>query len=393
MKKILFVDDEILVLQGLKRSLRSMREVWEMSFEDDPEKALGRIKEESFDVIVSDMRMPKISGIDVLKACREHCPRAVRIGLSGYADSDMQFQAASVAHQYFAKPCEPSQLVQSIDSITRLQERVSNPELLEVVQSLTSIPSLPTLYTEVTMEAAREGGSLARVGEIIAQDVGMTSKVLQLVNSAHFGLTSEISSPAEAATALGIDTLRTLIVSAQVFSAFEEVCDQQEYTALWDHCLAVSEIAPNVAEQLGLDRKSIDQARLAGMLHDIGQLLILSELPHATNPIKTLVGSGMVTRTSAEQDLLGCSHADLGAYTLTLWGFYLPVVEAVAYHHNPIEACNRSVTPLSAVHIANAIANTGQANADAELDRGYLESIGITETTTEACLQLRSTPG
>lgn len=386
MKRVLFVDDEVLVLQGLRRTLRPMRDRWKMVFEEDPERAVELIRAEDFDVIVSDMRMPKYSGIDVLEAAKEHCPIAVRIGLSGFANSDMQFEAARVAHQYFAKPCDLTELVAAIDSVTRLQHRLNNPELQQLVQSLTSLPSIPSLYTEVTQEATAENGSLDRVGEIVAKDLGMTSKILQLVNSAHFGLTAEVNSPSQAASILGFDTLRTLILAIKVFSGFREK-GAESITSLWEHCLGVGDLAARVARHMELDRKSIEQARLAGMLHDIGQLLIISERAEDYRAISSIISKQGVQRVDAEQEVLGCTHADIGAYILTLWGFFAPVVEAVAHHHHPHESGNSELSPLTAVHVANVVHRQLRGDGD-EIDADYLGALGIDDSATDDFLSL-----
>ena len=227
MKQVLFVDDETKILDGLKRLLRPVRDRWEMHFESSSAKALERIENGHFDVVVSDMRMPTYTGVDVLRHTKEHCPDAVRIGLSGYADSQLALEAAQVTHQFLAKPCNAEKLVASVDSVVRLQERLGDEKLRRSIGGLTNLPSLPSLYLRITEEAASPTGSLESVGEIIASDLAMTAKILQLVNSAYFGLRSDVSSPVQATRVLGLDAVRAIVVTVELFSSPGEDADER----------------------------------------------------------------------------------------------------------------------------------------------------------------------
>lgn len=188
MREILFVDDESNVLDGLRRMLRPMRRDWSMNFVDSGEAALEHISHEGCDVIVSDMRMPGMDGVELLGTVGQECPKAVRIALSGHAEMEMLLESVCAAHQYLAKPCDDETLKATIERACALRDLLSDERLTGLVTQLDSLPSLPTLYTEVTEELARSDSSLARAGEIIGKDVAMSAKVLQLVNSAFFGL-------------------------------------------------------------------------------------------------------------------------------------------------------------------------------------------------------------
>src|SRR5688572_86255 len=106
MNRILFVDDESRVLDGLARMLRGRRNVWNMSFAVGGAAALKRLDTETFDVVVSDLRMPDIDGLAVLTYARDKQPGAVRIALSGQTDLRMLTQTVSIVHQLLAKPCD-----------------------------------------------------------------------------------------------------------------------------------------------------------------------------------------------------------------------------------------------------------------------------------------------
>lgn len=374
MKQVLFVDDEPMILQGLKRLLRPVRDRWEMHFEADSVRALERIEQQHFDVVVSDMRMPNYTGVDVLRHAKQHCPDAVRIGLSGYADAQLALEAAQVTHQFLAKPCDGEKLVCAVDRVVRLQDRLDSEDLRRNIGAVSSLPSLPSLYVRITQEAAAPNGTLETVGEIIGQDLAMTAKILQLVNSAYFGLRSEISSAVQATTILGLDAIRAIVLTVELFDSLDENVEPADVNALWEHSVATGGLAKRVAEHLDLARNDVDQALLGGMLHDVGKLIEISKIQRAYRLVKGLVEKAGLTSTQAEEQLLGCTHADIGAYLLTLWGFSSPVVEAVAYHHSPGESLDTGPTPLTAVHVANALT---RIHPNATLDRAYLTRLGV----------------
>ena len=103
--RILFVDDEPLVLQGLQRMLRPMRNEWEMAFVESGRRALEEMATLPFQVVVSDMRMPGMNGAQFLSHVQELYPRTVRLILSGHADKDLIMKCVGTAHQFLAKPC------------------------------------------------------------------------------------------------------------------------------------------------------------------------------------------------------------------------------------------------------------------------------------------------
>src|SRR5216683_1384998 len=228
-KRILFVDDEVNVLQGLRRMLNPMRHEWEMVFVESGQEALALLAQAPCDVIVSDMRMPgsdmRMPGMDgtqLLTQVMERFPLTVRIILSGYADSAMILKAVGPVHQYLAKPCDAATLQLTIARACALRSLLADPTLQGLVAGMQTLPSLPTLYLEVLEAVQDPQGSLERVGDIMSRDISMTAKMLQLVNSAFFGLRRHVSNPGEAVKLLGLDTIKALILSMQVFSRFDQ---------------------------------------------------------------------------------------------------------------------------------------------------------------------------
>ncbi len=114
MDRVLFVDDEQRVLDGLRRMLRTMRNEWEMEFVASGSSALRTLDERKFDVIVTDMRMPEMDGFTLLSQVSEKYPELLRIALSGQSELESQVCSSGLVHSYLAKPCPLSELTETV---------------------------------------------------------------------------------------------------------------------------------------------------------------------------------------------------------------------------------------------------------------------------------------
>ena len=362
MNRVLFVDDESSILSGLRRMLRPYRKEWDMAFAESGEEALKLISENPFDVVVSDMKMPGMNGVELLTRVKEENPDSIRIALSGHAEMEMLLESVQVTHQFLAKPSDAEHIRTVISQALALREMLNDDKLRVCISNIEMLPSLPDLYTRVTAIAASPDGTLRDIGEVVAEDISMSAKILQMVNSAFFGLAREISSPEEATTILGLDVVRSLILSVKIFNSCEQASAILDLKKLNDHCHRVGILAKAIAKQEGLPKKACDFSLMAGMMHDIGKLILTTAYPDQAKEIyhKQEPGSDW----QREADIFGISHAQIGAYLLGVWNLPNPVVEAVAYHHMPEKAIDHPFSPLSATHIANLLIDEYEINPE-----------------------------
>lgn len=330
MRHILFVDDQSTILCGLERMLRPMRAEWRMTFVSNPSVALGVLAEDRVDVVVSDMRMPDLDGAAFLGQVRDKWPETVRIVLSGYADEGAALRSVPVAHRFLAKPCDPDVLLATVRDACELQDRLSRPDLRQLMGSLGSLPSSPESFTAISEALTQPDVHLRKVASIIARDPGCAAKLLQLVNSAFFGLAREVTRVDEAVAYLGLSRVRDVVLIAEVASMFHSSAPGLERIAeeINDHSMAVAAIA----KQLVRPACSHD-AFIAGVLHDIGRLALAVTVPDQYGDLerRRRAGEDIVP---LELQQFGATHADVGAYLLRLWGLPFSLVEAVARHHD-----------------------------------------------------------
>lgn len=382
MKRLLFVDDEPRILQGLQRQFRGERHEWDMHFFDAAPKALEFMADNPPDVVVTDMIMPVMDGAQLLTEVSQRHPNTVRIVLSGHADRESVLRLVGPAHQYLSKPCDSEELRHAITRAFALRDLLSSDQLKRLASRLGSLPSLPSLHLELTEEMRKEEPSIERIGEIMSKDMGMTAKILQLVNSAFFGLARSISNPTEAVNYLGLATVRALVMSLQVFSQFEQKKVKDfSIESLAQHCWTTGAFARRIAEKAQSDPKTNDQCLLAGMLHDVGRLILAVGLPDNYERVLNTAREQHTTIWQVELAEFGATHAEVGAYLLGLWGLPNPVIEAVAFHHRPADCPSRGFSPLIAVHVANAFAHdqsgTHEDQPGNQIDEACLEAAGL----------------
>jgi len=379
--RLLFVDDESLILQGLRRTLHSMREEWDMTFVDTAEQALEALAREPYDAIITDMKMPRMDGGQLLEEVKKRYPAMVRMVLSGQSSQEAVLRSVGTAHQYLSKPCDPQELKLRLAQAFVMRDLLRNARVRAVVAGLKSIPSLPGMYHEIMAELRSEDASLERIARIVSKDAGMTAKVLQLANSALMGVRYEVSNPTQAVTLIGTEMVRALVLSVHVFSQFE---DQQgavpHLTALWEHSIAVGCLAQRIAAGEKCAKGLVDESFTAGLLHEIGKLVLLAQMPKEYGVILENVKEKSATLAAAEREQFGCTHADLGAYLMSLWGLPHPLIHAVAFHDRPAESVEKRFSSLTAVHGADAVVSSTNGSLilqDVQLDEKYLQELGL----------------
>ena len=336
MRRILFVDDDPKEIKRLRKMLRSIRHEWEIESAVSGKEALSFMAKSHFDVVVSNMHMQKMDGVELQDTVMERYPGTVRIILSEDSDKEKSLQSVKSTHQFLKKPCDADTVKYTIERACKLQDLLRNETLIKTVTGIKNLPSPPRLYSLIMQEMRSPDASLKKVGDIISQDIAMTAKILQLINSAYFGLPRRITDPQQATIFLGIDTLKALVLTFHVFSEFSEDAELCEFSLadMLKHSIMVGRLAKEIAKVELDDTKILEEIYIAGILHDIGKLILL-KLPEQYREVMKYIKSTGFSFVEAEYNVMKTSHAELGAYLLALWGIPDNIVETVAFHNNP----------------------------------------------------------
>ncbi len=381
MKRILFVDDDQSVLDGLRVSLRKQRKKWDMIFAVGGEAGLNELETRPFDVMVTDMRMPGVNGVTLLKRARALQPQMVRIVLSGYAEEELVLRTLPVTHQFLNKPCEPNVLENAIERACAIQLLLSNSEIRKNLGKIDDLPALPRHFIALNNALVDEFANVSDIAHIIQKDIGMSAKLLQIVNSAFFGVARKLTSIQDAIAYLGLHVIQTLVLSVEVFHTFENktLASVIDLESLHRHSL----LTASIAKRLTPSAEEGKDAFAAAMLHDVGKLIFATWLPELITESTEAARAMRSPLHVVEQEIFGFGHAEVGAYLLGRWGLPYPIIEAVAYHHRPARVKQSHFDLLSAVHIADLLAHehAGERSEEDEpvplVDPDYLEELGV----------------
>lgn len=375
MIRIVFVDDEVNVLQAMSRALHCMRSEWNMEFVGSGPEALLSLAKAPADVIVSDMRMPGMDGWQLLAEVKSLYPQTVRLVLSGYAEPGAIMRLVGTAHQYIAKPGESETLKTAIAQTQLMRRLLSSDEIALLVGNVGTLPSFPKAFQEISNCLKQPNTTVTDAARIISRDVAMTANIMKLVNSAFFGARRQISSVDRAVAFLGLDTLTALVLGHGLFQSGSSATE-----ALWQHSFKTAMAARAIALREQLPVLRVEEAFLAGMLHDIGRLVFAARFDRASGAAAGSAGKDAIAHVQK-------NHAEVGAYLLGLWGFPSHIVAAVAQHHTPSQRADTGLDLTVLVHIADRLMQwqgAGSPNAEAlGIEAGLLEELHLSDRLSQ----------
>ncbi len=379
LKRVMFVDDERDVLDSLRDALRNYRRVWRMRFAISGAAALDELEAEPADVIVSDIQMPRMDGAALLARVQDLYPATIRLVLSGYANPEIVARAATVAHRILGKPCNVEELGLVVERSCALHELTEKAEQYRITAAATTLPSAPGLYLEISRVIADPASGPDGIAAVIERDTAMTAKLLQLANSAFFGIGRSVNRVRDAVVYLGADTIKAMTLSAEAVGKLAptgvEGFSIEEFQL---HATLVARIAALILP----DGATQQEAVTAALLHDIGQLVSIADDRQRWRALIDEAKRRQLPLHQVEEEAQGITHAATGAYLLSLWGLPDGVVEAVAHHHDPLAVPGAALDAVAAVHIADALAHEVRQSPDDTtpppmLDAAYVDQLGV----------------
>ncbi|MGZ8940677.1 MAG: HDOD domain-containing protein [Limisphaerales bacterium] len=354
--RILVLIDNAAALAQVEPHFAALPEAWKVHVSQSSEDALCQLEQVAFDVIFVDLKSGPLASIQFLHQVWSRHPSTIRFLLSDSLAPDIMVTCALGPHQVLLKPLEGPAIRNAMERAALVNRLFQNKDVQTLVSRIRTFPSRPTIYAEVIRELRSSNASAQTVGELVSRDLAISAKLLQITNSAFFGFNRPVAKPGDAVLLLGMETTASLVLGIEAFSQLDNVKLKYFSTdQIWRHCQIVANSARAIAEHVTQDADLAQEAYTAALLHDIGKLALAVNLDEAYRDALNVGREKHIPAWQVERQAFGATHAEAGAYLLSLWGLPANVIEAVANHHIPARELSSEYTALTALHVANAI--------------------------------------
>jgi len=389
-KHILLADSDAFAAEELRSALGAG---WVVKSLDTGAAVLSELKANAYQALMVSLRVSDMTPAHLLNRVRSKYPQVVRFVIATERDRQRVIKEALGAHQFLVRPFEPENLRATIEGALASDHWMHNETLRKLVTRMRMLPSIPAMYFEIVSALRSATTTTEDVGALISQDMEITTKLLQMINSAYFGLPRTVTSPAEAVGLLGFETAKSMVMAVKLLTQYDRIkTGDFSIDALWLHSTAVAHGARKLVMAHTGDRGLADEAFAAGLLHDVGKAVLAGNFGEQYAGAESLARKQHLELFQVEREIFGANHGEVGAYLLSLWGLPRNTLEAAALHHEPARSTSQTFTVLTAVHVADALYHFQQAEpAEGHargLDKSYLEQIGVLKYLPAWCEEL-----
>lgn len=332
-KTILFVDDEPFVLSGLRRMCYPLCNNWNFIFAGSGASAIEVLEKNDISILISDMRMPVINGLELFNIVECRFPGIIRIILTGQTDKGMYLAAMLTSHYFLCKPANFQCLSYLLNNILNLGSYLKDNGMIKFIHEIKYLPSRKNSMIMLSDILKNEEIKDVEISTVINDDVSMAAQVLKFVNSAHFNVSRRIKTIDAAVSCLGNDVIRQLIASQNLSSQFSE----DEYARfgvdlIWRRSRNSARVSRLLVKLYSSEVEDVEDAYLSGLLHEIGKLILIRYAPDVYENVLLMGRSREKSESDVERELFGTDHAAVGAYLVSLWGLPCAIADAISTH-------------------------------------------------------------
>ena len=378
--RLVLVDNEHHVASSHRRALRTVRPEWDVALASNSTEAIAAMEAAPADVFISELGKSPADGVALFETVKARWPATVRIALSEFAEKSVALRLERSVHRFLHKPCDTFMLAMLIERSSTLRAAVDDPAVLAAIGGLESIPRPPVTVQALEKVLADPDAGVIAVAAVINRDAALTARLLRIVNSSFFGVGRQVTRVDAAVNFMGVSLVRAIALAdgaTRSFTVSPDVLDLDEWNM---HAVRVATSAREIALAMcPQDRSLADEAFLAGLLHDVGQVVLAGVAPTEWKAIEAAARHEASPLNDAERRAGRVSHAVVGAYLLSLWGLPSSVVEAVAFHHTPERLAGTMFDAAIAVHVADAVAARLPGRAAPSVHLPCVAGAGITD--------------
>ena len=358
---------------------------WDIERFDNLQAGLQMLASRRYDAIVVAAPATPDREVGYLRQVMQAAPHCVRVLFTPVLSSNYLVKALDVVHRVCLNSNSFEETVALVDQAIASNRMLSHEKVRRSMAAFKQLPSPPSIFHELTRQLNSERTTSEHISNVVAKDPALTARLLRIVNSSYFGLRNPVSNIQQAVTLIGTRTLRGLALAGHFGRHYKEAKGWGLFSleALQARSLMVARLAQTLAKVATKDPLVRDQAFLAGLLLDIGMVMLATEQGEAYTKIFGYAAKHQQSLDLVEMKAFGVTHAQLGANLLTQWNLPPMVVDAVLYHHRPGDYFQNGLTPMAIAHAADALLPPLEARVDvrinAELDREFLIRAGLDE--------------
>ena len=362
--------------------------VWDVLRFTTMQNMMDELKERRFDIVIvaCSMSLGAKDELDLMSRVAEQQPSAIRVFFGAdFWNASNRAKAAEQVHRAFSSYDKPDEVAEELEYVIRITRLLNRSAIKDYVTNIGCLPTPPEMYQKLTSAINSDVSGLEEISEIVEQDPAVVAQIMKQVNSAFFGVGRTISSLRDAVSLLGIRNIRSIALSSQLSSQFSEGegWDKFTFESMNQRALVVARLAQAISRRAGASKYVQEQAFLAGLLHDLGVLIMASHDPEQYSKMISYSVKKQKPIYLVEKAAYGFFHGEVAASLLALWNLSPHVVEAVMLHHVPHLSVSKEFTALTAVHVADAMLPSipvmGECDLSSNLSVKYLEQIGAVE--------------
>jgi HD-like signal output (HDOD) protein/CheY-like chemotaxis protein len=378
--RVVLLDNTHHVADAHRRALRTVRPEWDVVLVSSGPAALNALEQAPSDVFIAELGKPATDGVELFELIKKRWPATIRIALSEFAERHVALRLERSVHRFLHKPCDTYLLALLIERSSTLRNAVSEPAVLEAIGGMEAIPRPPVTVQALEKVLADPDAGVIAVAAVINRDAALTARLLRVVNSSFFGVGRQVTRVDAAVNFLGVSLVRAIALADGATRSFKVSPDALDLDEWNMHAVRVATAARDISLVMApQDRSLADEAFLAGLLHDVGQVVMAGVTPGRWIELERMAAAESLPLNDIERRTDQVSHALVGAYLLSLWGLPSSVVEAVAFHHTPERLAGTMFDAAIAVHVADALAARTPGRASPLLHLPSVSGAGVSD--------------
>ena len=368
--------------QALVDVTQALGAEWETTTVASDVDALDQLEKRSFDALLVDFNLGSPDASDLLNLAEEKRPDTKRFLLAYEADLALVAAKVRGSHQILPKPIEPASVKSRIENAVADEDTDSSQPASETSTTADTTTAAPPVYAEVLKALELPEITRKEVGELVAQDEALTDELLRLTNSAYLGLPRNITDPVMAVESLGLDAVKAVVMALKFLAEHSHLKPGYlSFDKIWQHSTNVAQIARDLILFETKDRALASEAFVAGLLHDLGKVVLVTNFDDLYGRVHSLARKQPVPLWDIEKEMFGANHGEIGACLVGMWNMPSGVVEAVALHHEPPAGEHDQITALAAIHIANVLEHELRPGDECRvapiIDTPFLNDLGL----------------